>query len=166
MARIRPETDAIALLKDEHKKLKVLLEQFEAAETHEEMGRIIDQALDELKIHGEIEERLFYPALRNIVGEQLLFEADKVHHVMRMLIAELDSLDKRDGSGRIAMFTALAEIVKQHITEGEGELLPSARRADIDFSALGAQLMERRNELLESGVPEDSEHKIRKSMTD
>jgi hypothetical protein len=39
-------------------------------------------------------------------------------------------------------------------------MMPRAKQAGIDFEALGKQLMERKNELKESGVPDDAEHRM------
>jgi len=160
MSKTKDQTDAIELLKSDHEKVKGLFEQFEDAESQEEKESIIQQAIEELKVHAQIEEEIFYPALRGEVEDDLMNEADEEHHVARILIAELDMNEEEDEAHRNAKFTVLAESVKHHIKEEEGELMPQAKKAEIDFQALGTRLMERKNQLQESGVPDDDEHQM------
>jgi hemerythrin-like domain-containing protein len=152
-----PEKHAIAILLHDHDKVKKLFDRFEKAKSRSEKETLIVQAVDELKIHAVIEEEIFYPAVRRHVGKDLMNEADEEHHVARVLIAELD----RDGRGddhRDAKFTVLAESVRHHIKEEEGEMLPKAKQLEIDFEALGAQMLERKRTLKRTGIPVDAEH--------
>jgi len=83
-------------------------------------------------------------------------EADEEHHVARVLIAELDANAAPDH--RHAKFTVLAESVRHHIKEEEGEMLPKAKELDIDFEVLGQQMLDRKKELKQEGIPGDAEH--------
>jgi len=152
-----PENHAIALLKKDHDTVKDLFEQFERAETPSAKGKIIDQALNELKIHALLEEEIFYPAVRREVGGEVMNEADEEHHVARVLIAELDQ-PSGGGDHRDAKFTVLAESVRHHIKEEEEQMLPKAKSLDIDFEQLGQRLLNRKQELRNEGIPSDSEH--------
>jgi hemerythrin-like domain-containing protein len=152
-----PEDHAIALLKKDHDSVKALFDAFEKAKTPAARQKIITQALTELKIHAVLEEELFYPAVRAHVGSKLMNEADEEHHVAKVLIAELDTVtDKNDH--RDAKFTVLSESVRHHIKEEENEVLPIARELKMDFEALGRRMLDRKKELLRSGIPADSEH--------
>jgi hypothetical protein len=152
-----PEKHAISILMKDHDTVKELFDRFEKSESTAEKEKIIAEALTELQIHAVIEEEIFYPAVRKHVGKDLMNEADEEHHVARILIAELD----RGGRGndhRDAKFTVLAESVRHHIKEEEGEMLPKAKAVDIDFEALGQQMMERKKLLKRDGIPSDAEH--------
>jgi hypothetical protein len=154
-----PEEHAISILIKDHDTVKDLFDRFEKAESTAEKEKIIAQALSELKIHAVIEEEIFYPAVRKHVGKDLMNEADEEHHVARVLIAELD----RDGRGndhRNAKFTVLAESVRHHINEEEGEMLPKAKGVELDFEALGQRMLARKRELQKNGIPQDAEHKM------
>ena len=154
-----PEKHAIAILIKDHDRVKDLFDRFEKSDSSGEKERIISEALLELKVHAAIEEEIFYPAVRKEVGSDLMNEADEEHHVARVLIAELD----RDGRGndhRHAKFTVLAESVRHHIKEEEGEMLPKAKGLEIDFEALGQQMLVRKKELQRDGIPPDAEHKM------
>ena len=97
----------------------------------------------ELKIHATIEEEIFYPTVRAKVGADLMNEADEEHHVARVLIAELDN-GRRSDEHRQAKFTVLAESVRHHIREEEGEVLPKAKNLKIDFEKLGRQMLQQK----------------------
>jgi len=84
-------------------------------------------------------------------------EADEEHHVARVLIAELDR-DGRRNDHREAKFTVLAESVRHHIKEEEGEMLPKVKGLEIDFEALGEQMLARKQQLKRDGIPDDAEH--------
>lgn len=152
-----PKHHAIAILMKDHDRVKDLFDCFEKSESGPEQQKIIKEALNELKIHAVIEEEIFYPAVRKYVERDLMNEADEEHHVARVLIAELDQKGHADDH-RQAKFTVLAESVRHHIKEEEGEMLPKAKGLDVDFEALGQRMLERKRELRRSGIPTDAEH--------
>ena len=152
-----PEKHAIAILIRDHDKVKDLFERFEKSDLANEKEKIIAEALTELKIHAVIEEEIFYPTVRKQVGRDIMNEADEEHHVARVLIAELDRDGRRDDH-RHAKFTVLAENVRHHIREEEGEVLPKAKSLKLDFMALGERMLARKTELKRDGIPDDAEH--------
>jgi hypothetical protein len=152
-----PEKHAISILIKDHDKVKELFDRFEKSESSGEKEKIIADALTELKIHAVIEEEIFYPAVRNQLGRDLMNEADEEHHVARVLIAELDR-DGRRNDHRHAKFTVLAESVRHHIKEEEGDMLPKAKGLDLDFEGLGEQMLARKKDLKWNGIPDDAEH--------
>jgi hypothetical protein len=154
---ILPEDHAIAILKKDHDRVKGLFEESEKAETAGRKTKIIDQALTELKIHAILEEEIFYPTVRARVGKDIMNEADEEHHVAKVLIAELDTVDAKNDH-RDAKFTVLAESVRHHIREEENEMLPKAKELKIDFEALGRRMLARKKELLKDAIPSDAEH--------
>lgn len=152
-----PEKHAITILMKDHDNVKNLFDRFEKSESTAEKEKIIRQALNELKIHAAIEEEIFYPAVRKHVGKDLMNEADEEHHVARVLIAELDR-DGRADDHREAKFTVLSENVRHHIREEESEMLPKTKSLEMDFEALGQQMLDRKSELQRDGIPADREH--------
>lgn len=152
-----PETHAIAILLKDHDAVKALFDRFDKAASVREKDHIIDEAVTELKIHASIEEEMFYPAVRAHVGKDIMNEADEEHHVARVLIAELDRDHRRDDH-RDAKFAVLAESVRHHIKEEEGEMLPKVKSLDVDFEALGRRMLERKKNLKQDGIPDDAEH--------
>lgn len=142
------DISATELLRQDHAKVKDLFTEFEEAENPDQRGRIVEQALVELAIHAKLEEELFYPAARRELGDQKLDEAEEEHHVAELLMSEL--VDMSPGDDRFdAKFTVLAKSVKHHIEKEEDEIFPRIERSGLGLDTLGAEMLERKQDLLE-----------------
>jgi len=150
--------DAIALLKQDHRTVEELFEQFEKASGDGRKQKLAEQICLELSVHAQIEEEIFYPALRDAIDdEDLIDEADVEHASAKQLIAQLEQLevgvDHYD-----ATVTVLGEYIDHHVKEEEGEMFSKAREADIDSAALGEELAIRKAELREElGILDDED---------
>jgi hemerythrin superfamily protein len=159
----RPETHAVVMLKDDHKRVQTLFHEFEKTEDAAERKRIVTQTINELKVHAALEEEIFYPAVRKQIKDaEIMNEADEEHHVAKLLIAELESM-KGNESHYVAKFLVLAENVRHHIEEEESDMLPEAEESKIDFEALGEKMMTRKQKLLEEGVAPAGEERMVKA---
>ena len=160
---LSPEDDAVAMLKRDHDAVKELFDRFEKADRPPAKKKIAQQALDHLRIHALLEEEIFYRAVRSHMSNEemtgIMNEADEEHHVAKMLVAELGSMDGSEDHFD-AKFTVLAENVRHHIQEEENEMLPKAEELPIDFKALGRQMEARRLELKSAGIPPTPEDRI------
>jgi hemerythrin superfamily protein len=137
----------IEMLKEDHTKVKGLFEDFESAKGRERAG-IAATAIFELEIHAELEEKLIYPAIREAIDDSdMMNEAVEEHHLVHVLIAELKKLKPSDDKFQ-AKFSVLSELVKHHIEEEEGEILPQAEQEDIDWEALEVKVMKRKEALV------------------
>ena len=137
----------VEMLKDDHKKVKGLFDEFESAEGGEQAA-IALTAIHELEIHAELEETLIYPAVREAIDEtDMMNEAVEQHHLVHVLVAELKKLKPSDEKFH-AKFCVLSELVRHHIEEEEGEMLPKAERHDIDWDALEVKVTKRKQILL------------------
>ena len=137
----------VDMLKEDHTKVKELFEQFESAEGRER-GQIAATAIQELEIHAALEEKLIYPAIREEIDEDdLMNEAVEEHHVVHLLIRELKKLKASDPTFQ-AKFMVLSELVKHHIEEEEGSVLPKAEESDIDWQSLEEMVLKRREALM------------------
>ena len=131
--------DAIALLKEDHRRFKKLLG--EGDETTERAVKtrkeLLEKLVAELKAHEKIEEEIFYPALQQHEKvKEVVLEGYEEHHVADLIVAELRATDPRDERWG-AKFSVLKENIEHHIEEEEGEMFKKAR-AILDK----AQLME------------------------
>lgn len=137
----------VEMLKEDHEKVKGLFEEYESAASQEQ-AEIAATAIFELEIHAELEEKLIYPAIREAIDDNdMMNEAVEEHHLVHVLIAELKKLKPKDEKFH-AKFTVLSELVKHHIEEEEGELLPQAERHDIDWDVLEVAVMKRKEALM------------------
>lgn len=146
-AAARP-VDAIKLLKDDHKQVKIWFKQYESLEEDAEKQALALQICEALTVHAQIEEEIFYPAAREAIDDDdLLDEAEVEHASAKQLIAEILGMSVED---RLfdAKITVLGEYIDHHVEEEETEMFPEARSSDLDLKALGAQLEARKAELM------------------
>jgi hypothetical protein len=144
------KSDAIALLKADHRKVEDLFEKFQAAKGAERKKALAQEICTELCVHAMIEEEIFYPACKGEVDEDKLNEAYVEHDGAKVMIAELVA-GSPDDEFYDAKMTVLAEEIKHHVKEEERPkegVFAQAREAGLDMEALGARLMERKEELL------------------
>ena len=103
-------------------------------------------------MHAEIEEEIFYPAAHDALaeedGEDLLDEAEVEHASIKSLVEQLQDSDPDDDLYD-AKVKVLCEYVTHHVKEEETEMFPKVRKTNIDLEELGAELMERKQELME-----------------
>jgi hypothetical protein len=144
------KSDAIALLKADHRKVEDLFEKFQAAKGAERKKALAQEICTELCVHAMIEEEIFYPACKGEVDEDKLNEAYVEHDGAKVMIAELVA-GSPDDEFYDAKMTVLSEEIKHHVKEEERPkegVFAQAREAGLDMEALGARLMERKEELL------------------
>ncbi|MCW2865983.1 MAG: hemerythrin [Marmoricola sp.] len=125
-------TDAIVLLKDEHKQIRKAFRKFEKAGDNalKSQGKAVDRIIELLTVHTYIENEVMYPAVRDLVPEleDDVLESYEEHHVADVLVMELAAM--KPGDERfVAKTTVLIENVEHHIAEEEDEWFPQVRKA-------------------------------------
>ena len=143
-------TDAIALLKADHRKVEDLFAQFEKARNDSRKQAIAHEICNELKIHTMIEEELFYPAFRGKIEDDTLDEAYVEHDGAKVLINDIESSNP-SADFYDAKVTVLSEEIKHHVHEEEMPsegMFAQCRRTGVDLVALRDQMLARKEELL------------------
>ena len=129
--------DALELLTADHNRVRGLFSRFQAAEGKDdaEAARLAATIFEELKVHTEIEEQVFYPAVSDCNEElhDLVAEGIEEHHVVDSLMAEAKGLSSSDDAWA-AKLKVLIENVEHHAEEEEQELFPLVRKA-LDAAA-------------------------------
>jgi hemerythrin superfamily protein len=145
--------DAVALIKADHRKVEQLFREFEDAgdRAYKTKQQLVEQIIRELEVHATIEEETYYPAVEAKAkkdGKELIAEAVEEHHVVKVLLGELASLDAEDEAFD-AKVTVLMENVRHHVEEEESELLPQSQELlDKDeLERLGQQMADRKQQL-------------------
>lgn len=144
------DTDATHILARDHRTVEDLFEKYEGASGTDSKRKIADRICTELKIHAQIEEEIFYPALEGKIDEDLLKEAYVEHDGAKVLINEI-AAGSPDEEFYDAKVTVLKEEIEHHVKEEEKEqdnMFQQARAANVDLNALGAQLLARKQELI------------------
>jgi predicted DNA-binding protein len=150
--------DAIALLKADHVEVKALLADIEA--TTERGVKTREQLFATLKgemlVHEAIEEEIFYPELRDHPkAKDIVLEGFQEHHVVDLLIGELESLPVDDETWG-AKALVMKENIEHHIEEEEGEMFKKARQVfePEELRDLGERMAARKaSAKQELGVP-------------
>lgn len=143
------DTDATHILAADHRTVEKLFASYENAKGADRKRKIADQLCNELKIHAQIEEEIFYPALSGKIEESLLKEAYVEHDGAKLLINEIAE-GGPDEEFYDAKVQVLQEEIEHHVKEEEKErdnMFQQARAADVDLHELGRQLIARKGEL-------------------
>ncbi|MGO4327124.1 hemerythrin domain-containing protein [Cupriavidus sp. 2TAF22] len=137
----------LGLLMDDHRAVKKLFKQFEATKAVAEKHAIATETCQKLSVHAQIEEEIFYPALRGVSEklDDMLDEAKVEHGVAKALIAKIEA---GDPDMLDANYKVLTEYVGHHVEEEESELFPAVIKAKIDLREVAMQLEARKSELL------------------
>jgi iron-sulfur cluster repair protein YtfE (RIC family) len=148
--------NAFELLKQDHKKVSGIFEKLDptterALKTREELFTQLKQELD---VHAEIEEQIFYPAIKEAEEtREITFEAIEEHNVVKQLLSELDA-EPKDTEEWTAKLTVLKENVEHHVEEEEGEMFPNAKKvlSDEQVEQLGTRMQEAKSRLQASAA--------------
>ncbi len=151
-------TDAIALLKADHRQVETWFEQFASSRSDAKKQQLAQDICKALKVHTRIEEEIFYPAFLEATGdEDTHHEAEVEHDGAKKLIAAIEG-SGADDDYFDARVTVLSEMIKHHVNEEEKRdgMFAEARKSDMDLKALGQQLAARKSELMEGTDDEPS----------
>lgn len=150
-ARKAAPKEAMAMLKADHKLVSGLFDEFEKTRSDARKTSIVAKICKELKVHAQIEEEIFYPAVKAALKDkELVPEATVEHASVKDLIAAVEGKAPY-GEMYDATVKVMAEFVKHHVKEEEKEMFPKARKSKLDMQALGTRMAARKEELLASG---------------
>jgi hypothetical protein len=139
-------TSATKLLKKDHDRVRDLFKQYEDAgeRAYQTKKQLVETISEELDIHAQIEEKIFYQAFRNVQkkeSKKLVRESFEEHLIVKRLIAELAKMGPQDEQFD-AKVTVLKESVEHHAGEEERELFPDAQKlfSNERLEELGAEM--------------------------
>ena len=141
------------MIRMDHSHVLALSHRYTADTSESRKRALVTNACIALQVHAQLEEEIFYPALRDVLGgDEVLDKSEPEHQQMRELI---DDLRERCASGEPIdetfdrKFMTLMRIVMHHVADEETELLPAAERLlSGDLGRLGAEMTRRRIELM------------------
>lgn len=125
--------NALTLLKQDHGNVEELFHRFETAKPDDvdELARVRDLVVSHLSRHAAVEEQVFYPAIRERLGDETaatVLEGLEEHHLVKLALSELEKIDPTHERFR-AKFTVLMENVRHHVEEEETDMFPLVRDA-------------------------------------
>jgi Hemerythrin HHE cation binding domain len=148
------KNDAVDLLDADHVAVKKLFENYrKLCETDgptDEKLALAEQICQELTVHAQIEEEIFYPALREAIEDDLLLDEAEVEHASaKDLIAQISEMSPEDDLYD-ARVTVLGEYIDHHVKEEREEIFVKARKSKVDLVSMTQELSQRKMELMES----------------
>jgi hypothetical protein len=158
-------TDAIALLKADHREVETLFERYEKA-SGAKRKEIAHKICTELKVHTLIEEEIFYPVFRGKIEDATLDEAYVEHDGAKVLINDIEA-GSPDDDFFDAKVKVLSEEIKHHVHEEEMPsegMFAQCRKTDVDLVALRDAMLGRKEELMAQakagGLPPAKPHAV------
>ncbi len=146
------EVDALDLLTRDHESMKRLFKDFDRFARRggdpERKADVVGRICFGLSIHVQIEEEVFYPAVRAAITPRAVTPAAASLGAVKDLIARLDEMEPGDAHFD-AVVAALAACAIKHMDDEQAQLFPELRLARVDTVSLGRQLMQRRKALHE-----------------
>lgn len=144
--------DAIALLKADHEAVSLLFAEYEKTRSVPNKKALVAEICTALSVHAQIEEEIFYPAVKAALKDKLLVPQATVEHAgVKDLIHQLKGVEP-DGEMYDAKVKVLSEYVKHHVKEEQNEMFPKAKATTLDMVELGAQMDARKQALLAQAV--------------
>jgi hemerythrin superfamily protein len=149
--------DAIEMLRGEHRAVEELFEKFESAKADGQKRKIFEEIADALAVHATIEEKHFYPAVKEKATEDMLLEAVEEHLEIKRVIADLLGMEPSDDAFE-AKVKVLKEDVEHHVEEEEEELFPKVKKLfdQGQLETIAAAMEQTEGELREAGNPRDA----------
>ncbi len=140
--------EATALLRADHKKVSALFADYEKTRSVPKKKALVAQICTELTVHAQVEEEIFYPAVKQALKDkELVPEATVEHATVKDLIAQIEGIEP-DGEMYDAKVKVLSEYIKHHVKEEQNEMFPKAKATRLDMTELGARMAARKTELL------------------
>lgn len=145
--------DACDLLDADHKAVKKMFADYEAlteagGNTKEKKRALAEKICSELTVHTQVEEEIFYPAIRKAVKDDLMMNEAEVEHAgAKDLIAQIQGMNVSDPMFD-AKVTVLGEYIDHHVKEERTDMFPKARATKVDLVALRDVLQMRKDELI------------------
>jgi iron-sulfur cluster repair protein YtfE (RIC family) len=148
--------DALDLLKADHRQVEDLFAQYQHATDFPTQHQIATQVFQELELHAQVEEQVFYPAFEARAGKkgtQLVADSRLEHEAVRELMIEMRHLDITDAEFE-AKFQKLMHDVQHHIAQEENEMFPEATQILADqLTDLRDEMVALKNQLTTSPRP-------------
>lgn len=149
--------DAIAILKADHEAVSQFFSEYEKARSMSKKKALVADICTALSVHVQVEEEIFYPAVKTALKDKLLIpEATVEHATLKDLIAQLQDVEP-DGEMYDAKVKVLSEYVQHHVKEEQNEMFPKAKSSSLDMAELGSRMAARKDELLAQVVSMEGE---------
>ena len=148
------KNDAVDLLDADHVAVKKLFtaykKLFTSCASVDEKREVAELICQELTVHAQLEEEIFYPQVRKAINDdELIDEATVEHGTAKDLIAQIMGMSPEDEMYD-ARVIVLGEYIDHHVKEEREEMFVKARKSSLDLVAMAKDIKERKTELMET----------------
>jgi hemerythrin superfamily protein len=127
---------ATALLRADHKAVSSVVDQFETTRSTTKKKSLVAQICAELTVHAQVEEEIFYPAVKAALKDkELVPEATVEHATLKDLVAQVEGVEPA-GEMFDAKIQVMSEYVKHHVQKEQNDMFPKAKATRLDMMAL------------------------------
>ena len=134
---------ATDMIRADHTRVLATFHRYAPDLTPREKRGIVDTICLALEVHAQIEEELFYPALRPI-DPDLVAKSLPEHAEMKRLILALRGMSPADAAFDATVMELMRKVI-HHVADEETTLLPDAERRMAErLPELGLQMAKRR----------------------
>ena len=149
--------DAVDLLDADHKTVKKLFMEFnvlcEEGAPAADKQKIATRICQELTVHAQIEEEIFYPRVREAVGDDALMDEALLEHAeAKETIARIQDMDAADRTYDETV-TELGKLIDGHVLEEREKIFLRARNAALDLRGMALELFARKQQLQGAAKP-------------
>jgi hypothetical protein len=146
--------DAIVLLDADHKLVKKMFIEYtgmaEDASPAAVRHQLALKICQDISVHAQIEEEIFYPAVREAIGEELIDHAEEEHAQAKEKIAQIQGMSADDDQ-LDASVKELATLIDEHVLEEREKVFLQAQYADLDLRGMVPELVKRKKQLQAQG---------------
>jgi hemerythrin-like domain-containing protein len=138
--------DCITMLKKDHQKAESLFKEFERSPKSQKRARrrIVKNIVQELARHADLEEQIFYPAVKEATKKDgPVLQALEEHELVKQLLQDLEKMEPEQERFEAKVVVLISQI-RAHVKEEERVLFPMVRRAlkQPQLNELGERLEE------------------------
>ena len=146
-----PFENAVDLLDADHKGVKQLFIEYgalcEDGASSAAKRNLAERICQALTVHAQIEEEIFYPAVREAVGDAVMDEALAEHAEAKELIASIQAMKPTSDNYDLTV-RKLGKAIDEHVLEEREQIFLQALQAPLDLRALAVPLFKRKKQLM------------------
>jgi hypothetical protein len=132
--------DATVLLDEDHNEVIRMFQQYKAAHTDNARRPLAAQICEELAIHMQVEEEIFYPAFKKAVNDkETLQDGIEEHNEARELMAKIQA-NPTDAK----LMLELEDAILHHVNDEREKMFPEARKSNMNLEQLGEEIATRK----------------------
>jgi hemerythrin superfamily protein len=150
---MRTATECLApyatnMIRLDHTHVVATFHQYRTTDSPRVKRGLVDNVCLALEVHAQLEEEIFYPAVRAVSDDEAVKKSVPEHDEMRRLIARLRGMAAEDPAFDDTFMELLRDVL-HHVADEETILLPTAERLLHDrLGELGLAMTRRRMELV------------------